>query len=49
MCGKEAKADRQIIERIDGVDYIFDRSECAVTFKKLRSVYGTDFCVSLNA
>ena len=42
-------AGREIIEKIDGKDYFFDRDECAVTFKKLKSVYGSDFCISCNS
>jgi len=30
-------------ETIDGAQYLFDSVGCALTFKKLRSVYGQDF------
>jgi hypothetical protein len=49
MCGKPAQPDTQVIERIDGIDYTFDKDECAVMFKKLKSVYGTDFCLNFNS
>ena len=48
MCGKPSEVGREIIEKIDGMEYIFDRTECVLTFKKLRSVYGSDFCVNFN-
>lgn len=43
LCGRPIKGV-PIIERIDGIKYAFDREECVLTFKKLKSVYGNDFC-----
>ena len=48
MCGKPATAGGEITEVIEGREYVFDKDECAVMFKKLKSVYGNDFCVSFN-
>jgi hypothetical protein len=32
-----------IVEQIDGSCYTFDRADCALMFKKFRSVYGRNF------
>ena len=32
-----------IVEQIDGTYYTFDTANCALTFKKLREVYGSNF------
>jgi len=37
-----------ITQEINGVAYTFDKEECALTLKKLKSVYGADFCVILK-
>jgi hypothetical protein len=45
MCGmppNELKKSTLIEERIDGTTYTFDKNECALIFKKLRSVMGED-------
>jgi hypothetical protein len=45
MCGmppKGLKRSTLIEERIDGTTYTFDRNECALIFKKLRSVMGEE-------
>jgi hypothetical protein len=45
MCGmppKELKKSTLVEERIDGTTYTFDKNECALIFKKLRSVMGED-------
>jgi hypothetical protein len=42
MCGRLIKKD-SITEDIDGVPHSFDKRECAMLLKKLRSVYGGDF------
>lgn len=45
MCGKPLGVD-SVIESIDGARYTFDKEACALTFKKLHSVYGNDFVIS---
>jgi hypothetical protein len=47
MCGKPIVAGREVIEKVERREYFFDKNECAVMFKKLKDVYGSDFCVSL--
>jgi hypothetical protein len=45
MCGmppKELKKSTLVEERIDGTTYTFDKNECALIFKKLRSVMAED-------
>jgi hypothetical protein len=45
MCSmppNELKKYTLIEERIDGTTYTFDKNECALIFKKLRSVMGED-------
>ena len=45
MCGmppKELKRSMSVEERIDGTTYTFDKNECALIFKKLRSVMGEE-------
>jgi hypothetical protein len=37
-----------IVETINGREYSFDKEECALTFKKLKSVYGSDFCINFT-
>jgi hypothetical protein len=52
MCGvsillNEYNKDIQPIEEtIDEVNYMFDSIGCALVFKKLRSIYGIDFCLN---
>jgi YHS domain-containing protein len=43
MCGRDVERDREWVEQIDGLDYMFDSQECALIFKKFRSVYGKEF------
>ena len=46
MCGKPivtTTAKPLIIEQVDGLDYAFDSGDCALIFKKFRSVYGEGF------
>jgi hypothetical protein len=42
MPPKELKKSAIIEERIDGTTYTFDKNECALIFKKLRSVMGEE-------
>jgi hypothetical protein len=42
MPPKELKKSTLVEERIDGTTYTFDKNECALIFKKLRSVLGED-------
>jgi hypothetical protein len=52
MCGVRSPPEeltnksQPIEEIIDGRHYSFDSDGCALIFKKLRSVYGRDFCFS---
>lgn len=43
MCGKIIKT-KYISEKIDNLYYVFHSDDCAIFFKKFRSVYGKDFC-----
>ena len=45
LCGRPISG-KGIIEKINGMEYVFDREECALTFKKLKSVYGDEFCIN---
>jgi two-component system, OmpR family, sensor histidine kinase VicK len=52
LCGKlvkEQQGDKSAIhtEVIDGTSYTFDKNECVLMFKRLRSVYGAEFENSL--
>lgn len=47
LCGKPIRG-APIVATINGKEYFFDREECALTFKKLKSVYGSDFCVNFT-
>ncbi|AFU60478.1 hypothetical protein Ngar_c35650 [Candidatus Nitrososphaera gargensis Ga9.2] len=47
LCGKPIVA-RPIVEKINGREYSFDKQECALTLKKLKSVYGSDFCFNFT-
>jgi len=39
----EAYSSRITIEQIDGTSYTFDTADCAMMFKRFRSVYGSNF------
>jgi hypothetical protein len=45
MCGKPiaTTAKPLIVEQVDGLEYAFDSSDCALIFKKFRSLYGDGF------
>lgn len=43
MCGKVIASKPHIVEQVDGLDYAFDSGDCALIFKKFRSVYGEGF------
>ncbi|MCI0565064.1 MAG: hypothetical protein MN733_41895 [Nitrososphaera sp.] len=47
MCGRTFKEAR-VVEEINGSKYFFDKQECAVIMRKLNSVYGNDFCASVQ-
>jgi YHS domain-containing protein len=47
LCGRPIEGI-PIIEKIDGKRYVFGREKCALTFKKLESVYGSDFCANFT-
>src|SRR5947208_1427347 len=52
LCGKfirEQQEDKSAVlfEVIDGTSYTFDKNECILMFKRLRSVYGAEFENSL--
>ena len=46
MCGKKVLSQAQhketIMEIIGGTNYTFDSNDCALMFKKFRSVYGPE-------
>lgn len=44
LCGRPISG-KGITEKINGIEYVFDKEECALMFKKLKSVYGEEFCV----
>jgi hypothetical protein len=48
MCGSPiaAGATATLVE-IDGTQYAVDREECAMTLRKFRCVYGSEFCAML--
>lgn len=49
LCGKPVgSGGGGITQEINGVAYTFDKEKCALTLKKLKSVYGADFCVILK-
>jgi hypothetical protein len=51
LCGKPVGSGGGgggITQEINRVAYTFDKEECALTLKKLKSVYGADFCVILK-
>jgi hypothetical protein len=40
---QEAYSSHITIEQIDGTSYTFDTADCALMFKRFRSVYGNNF------
>jgi hypothetical protein len=48
LCGKPVGSGGGITQEINGFAYTFDKEECALTLKKLKSVYGADFWVILK-
>jgi len=40
---QEAHSSHITIEQIDGTSYTFDTADCALMFKRFRSVYGNNF------
>lgn len=47
LCGKPVGSGG-ITQEVNGFAYTFDKEECVLTLKKLKSVYGADFCVILK-
>jgi hypothetical protein len=43
LCGKRIASINAIAEIIDSETYAFDGTDCALIFKKYRSVYGNSF------
>jgi hypothetical protein len=43
MCGKAIASKPYTVEQVDGLEYAFDSGDCALIFKKIRSVYGEGF------
>lgn len=43
LCGKTVASINAIAEMIDSETYAFDGTDCALMFKKFRSVYGSSF------
>ncbi|AIF82543.1 hypothetical protein NTE_00461 [Candidatus Nitrososphaera evergladensis SR1] len=42
LCGRPI-AGNEFVETIDSMNYSFDTKTCIITFKKLHSVYGSEF------
>ena len=47
MCGRPIKG-AAMVEKINDREYCFDKQECALFFKKFKSVYRSNFCVAVN-
>jgi len=47
MCGKTINEQKKqiLVEKIDDANYIFDSEDCALIFKRFRSLYGNNFSV----
>jgi len=47
MCGKKINEQKKqiLVEKIDDANYIFDSEDCALIFKRFRSLYGNNFSV----
>ena len=45
MCGKKIieQKNQVLVEKIDDANYIFDSEDCALIFKRFRSLYGSGF------
>ena len=45
MCGKIINEPNQqvLVEKIDDANYVFDSEDCALIFKRFRSLYGSSF------
>jgi hypothetical protein len=45
MCGKKINEPKNqvLMEKIDDTNYIFDSEDCALFFKKFKSLYGNNF------
>jgi hypothetical protein len=43
LCGKTVAGINAIAEMIDSETYAFDGTDCALIYKKYRSVYGNSF------
>ena len=44
MCGKTISQTTQVLtETIDGNNYTFDNKDCALFFKRFKSLYGGSF------
>ena len=45
MCGKKIDEPKKqvLVEKIDDANYIFDSEDCALIFKRFRSLYGSSF------
>ena len=45
MCGKKINEQKKqvLVEKIDNTNYIFDSDDCALIFKRFRSLYGNNF------
>jgi hypothetical protein len=42
LCGKDL-GEVNVVEKINGIDYYFDKEECVLIFRRLESVYGQGF------
>jgi hypothetical protein len=45
MCGKKINEPKNqvLVEKIDDTNYVFDSEDCALFFKKFKSLYGNNF------
>jgi hypothetical protein len=48
LCGKPIKIGNEIYATIGETNYVFDKDDCVLICKKLKSVYGSEFCVNLT-
>jgi hypothetical protein len=49
LCGKPIQTGSGVHAKIGEREYVFDKDECLVICERLNSVYGNDFCISLNS
>jgi len=47
MCGKPIHSS-PIVDIVNGTSYSFEKEQCRLLLRKLKSVYGAEFCVELT-